>query len=44
MDASSGVAVLALDVQPNMNVLDLCAAPGTKMMMIADLMKVSYVL
>jgi hypothetical protein len=28
IDASSGAAVVALDVQPRDHVLDLCAAPG----------------
>ncbi|KAJ3340535.1 hypothetical protein HDU93_006828 [Gonapodya sp. JEL0774] len=38
MDASSGVAVLALDVQQHHNVLDLCAAPGAKLCFIHDIM------
>lgn len=28
IDAASGAAILALDVQPGDHVLDLCAAPG----------------
>ncbi|KXS09013.1 S-adenosyl-L-methionine-dependent methyltransferase [Gonapodya prolifera JEL478] len=38
MDASSGVAVMALDVQPHHHVLDLCAAPGAKLCLIYDTM------
>ncbi|KAI8819845.1 S-adenosyl-L-methionine-dependent methyltransferase [Fimicolochytrium jonesii] len=37
IDISSGVAVHALDVQPNDNVLDVCCAPGMKLCNIADL-------
>ncbi|KAJ3331727.1 hypothetical protein HDU76_002390 [Blyttiomyces sp. JEL0837] len=37
MDISSGVAVHALDIQPNDHVLDLCCAPGGKMCLMGDL-------
>ncbi len=39
MDLASGVAVLALDVRRGQHVLDLCAAPGTKMCYMADLLR-----
>ena len=39
MEASSGIAVKVLDVQPNEHVLDLCSAPGAKLCYLADLMK-----
>eukprot|EP00475_Leptophrys_vorax_P028916 TRINITY_DN4212_c0_g1_i1.p1 TRINITY_DN4212_c0_g1~~TRINITY_DN4212_c0_g1_i1.p1 ORF type:complete len:371 (+),score=89.79 TRINITY_DN4212_c0_g1_i1:4-1116(+) len=38
IDLSSGFAVEALSVEPGMNVLDLCCAPGAKLCMIADRM------
>ncbi|KAH6836433.1 S-adenosyl-L-methionine-dependent methyltransferases superfamily protein [Perilla frutescens var. hirtella] len=38
IDASSGAAVLALDISPGDHVLDLCAAPGAKLCMILDLL------
>eukprot|EP01132_Coremiostelium_polycephalum_P006222 gene6222-7751_t len=37
MDASSGAAVVALDPQPNDNVLDICCAPGSKLCLVSDL-------
>ncbi|KAJ3178205.1 hypothetical protein HDU87_003757 [Geranomyces variabilis] len=36
-DVASGVAVHALGVEPNDHVLDLCAAPGMKLCLVADL-------
>jgi 16S rRNA C967 or C1407 C5-methylase (RsmB/RsmF family) len=39
MDASSAVAVAALDVSAGMHVLDLCAAPGAKLGLLADVMQ-----
>lgn len=38
MDAASAAACYALDPQPGERVLDLCAAPGSKLCLLADLM------
>jgi 16S rRNA C967 or C1407 C5-methylase (RsmB/RsmF family) len=38
MDLASGASVLALDVQVGEHILDLCAAPGNKLALIADWM------
>ncbi|KAI8894364.1 S-adenosyl-L-methionine-dependent methyltransferase [Globomyces pollinis-pini] len=38
MDVTSGIAVLALDLQPNDQVLDICCAPGTKLCYISDIL------
>ncbi|KAJ1719765.1 hypothetical protein LPJ53_005528 [Coemansia erecta] len=37
MDVSSGIAAQALGCQPGDNVLDLCCAPGAKLLMLAEL-------
>ncbi|KAJ2228421.1 hypothetical protein H4R99_006190 [Coemansia sp. RSA 1722] len=37
IDVSSGIAVLALSVEPGDNVLDLCCAPGAKLLYLAEL-------
>lgn len=39
MDLASGLSVHVLDVRPEHSVLDLCAAPGNKLAMIADAMR-----
>ncbi|PIA15190.1 S-adenosyl-L-methionine-dependent methyltransferase, partial [Coemansia reversa NRRL 1564] len=36
MDVSSGIAVHALSVSPGDNVLDLCCAPGAKLLLLAE--------
>lgn len=36
LDISSGAAVCALDVQPGHHVLDLCCAPGMKMLLLTE--------
>ncbi|KAJ1963712.1 hypothetical protein IWQ62_003135, partial [Dispira parvispora] len=38
LDITSGLAVLALDLEENDQVLDLCCAPGAKLCMISDLL------
>ena len=38
-DESTGLPIKLLDVQPEMRVLDLCAAPGGKTAFIADVMQ-----
>ncbi|KAJ2752543.1 hypothetical protein GGI19_003758 [Coemansia pectinata] len=38
MDVSSGIAALAMSVEPGDNVLDLCCAPGAKLLLLADLL------
>ncbi|KAG9292965.1 hypothetical protein G9A89_016327 [Geosiphon pyriformis] len=38
IDLSSGIAVHALEIQPNDHILDLCCAPGAKLCMICDLL------
>lgn len=39
MDMSSGYAVKALGLENGMHVIELCCAPGNKLMYIRDLMK-----
>lgn len=39
MDLSSGWAVKALGLRENLNVLELCCAPGNKLMYVRDLMR-----
>lgn len=39
VDVASAVAVHALDISPSDNVLDLCCAPGNKLLMIADVQR-----
>ncbi|KAI9294567.1 S-adenosyl-L-methionine-dependent methyltransferase [Neoconidiobolus thromboides FSU 785] len=39
MDISSAISVLALDTQSTDRVLDLCCAPGMKLLMIAELLE-----
>eukprot|EP00744_Colponema_vietnamica_P018942 GILI01026763.1.p1 GENE.GILI01026763.1~~GILI01026763.1.p1 ORF type:complete len:373 (+),score=46.57 GILI01026763.1:140-1120(+) len=39
MDAASVASVVALDVQPGANVLDLCCCPGMKLKLISELAK-----
>ena len=39
IDAASGAAVVALQIRPSDHVLDLCAAPGAKLCMIADFLQ-----
>ncbi|KAJ2607865.1 hypothetical protein EV177_005285 [Coemansia sp. RSA 1804] len=38
MDLSSGIAALALSVSPGDNVLDLCCAPGAKLLFLAEML------
>lgn len=38
IDISSGIAVLALDLEDNDQVLDLCCAPGAKLCMISNIL------
>ncbi|KAJ1561678.1 hypothetical protein HK096_003720 [Nowakowskiella sp. JEL0078] len=37
MDAASGAAIIALDLQPNDNYLEICCAPGSKLCYAADI-------
>ncbi|KAJ2847955.1 hypothetical protein IWW36_003577 [Coemansia brasiliensis] len=39
IDISSGVAAMSLDVRPGDNVLDLCCAPGAKLLFLAELLE-----
>jgi 16S rRNA C967 or C1407 C5-methylase (RsmB/RsmF family) len=39
MDMSSGWAVKALGIKDNLNILELCCAPGNKLMYARDIMK-----
>ncbi|KAJ1977272.1 hypothetical protein H4R35_002364 [Dimargaris xerosporica] len=38
IDVTSGLAVLALDLEPSDHVLDLCCAPGAKLCMVSDIL------
>ncbi|KAJ1800850.1 hypothetical protein LPJ59_000759 [Coemansia sp. RSA 2399] len=38
MDVSSGIAALALSVAPGDNVLDICCAPGAKLLLLAEML------
>ncbi|KAJ2470045.1 hypothetical protein GGI02_003194 [Coemansia sp. RSA 2322] len=38
MDVSSGIAAQALSVEPGHHVLDLCCAPGAKLLLLAELL------
>ncbi|KAJ2204309.1 hypothetical protein IW143_005570, partial [Coemansia sp. RSA 520] len=40
MDVSSGIAALSLSVEPGDNVLDLCCAPGAKLLLLAELLAI----
>ncbi|CAG8563220.1 12849_t:CDS:2, partial [Acaulospora colombiana] len=40
IDLSSGIAVCALDIQPDDHVLDLCCAPGAKLCMASNVLDV----
>lgn len=44
MDVSSGIATLALSVEQSNNVLDLCCAPGAKLLFAAELLDNSRIL
>lgn len=39
LDVSSGVAVHALEIQPTDHVLDICCAPGAKLLYISDFLR-----
>ncbi|KAI9472801.1 S-adenosyl-L-methionine-dependent methyltransferase [Coemansia mojavensis] len=39
IDISSGIAAMSLDVEPGNNILDLCCAPGAKLLLLADLLE-----
>ncbi|CAG8756975.1 9154_t:CDS:2, partial [Acaulospora morrowiae] len=41
IDLSSGIAVCALDIQPDDHILDLCCAPGAKLCMASNILGVS---
>ncbi|KAJ2280717.1 hypothetical protein EV176_000869, partial [Coemansia sp. RSA 451] len=41
MDVSSGIAALSLSVEPGDNVLDLCCAPGAKLLLLAELLAIN---
>ncbi|KAJ2452151.1 hypothetical protein EV183_003133 [Coemansia sp. RSA 2336] len=38
IDISSGIAALSLDIEPGNNILDLCCAPGAKLLLLAELL------